>query len=125
MKRVYKQQSRFEMKHLGTVLFAAFMVFVAFRILTPPSDELSLIDSPDGTKTARLRRYFYFDNQPSYKIYYREKGKTAWLGLYHLPAFTNISPELAEPAIAWTDDSGQLDFLMNGTSIWHHVFPEP
>ena len=124
MKRDYQKQSRFGLKQLRTVLFAAFMMFVAYKILTPPSDELALIDSPDGTKTARLRRYFYLDNQPSYKIYYREKGKSAWLGLYHLPAYTNIPPEQAEPDIAWTDDSSRLDFVMNGTSIWHHVFQD-
>ncbi len=122
MKRVYKKQSLFSSKQLGTVLFAAFMVLVAFKILTPPSDELEQLDSPDGTMTARLRRYFYFDNQPSYKIYYREKGKAAWLGLYHLPAYTNIPPELAQPELEWSDQSDRLDFLMNGTSIWHHVF---
>lgn len=124
MKRVYKKQSLFDPGKLGKVVFAAFMVFVAFKILTPPSEEMALLNSPDGTKTARLLRYFYFDNQPSYKIYYRKKDKVAWLGLYHLPAYTNIPPESAEPSIAWTDDSLRLDFIMNGTSIWHHVFTE-
>ncbi len=122
MKRIYKRTPLFNLKQLGTLAFAAFVVYVAFRILTPPSEELMHLRSPDGTKTARLRRYFYFDGQPSYKIYYREDEKFAWLGLYHLPAYTNIPPESAEPAIAWTDDSRRLDFFMNGTSIWHHVF---
>lgn len=124
MKRVYKKQALFSFKQLGTVLFAAFMVFVAYKILTPPSEELMLVDSPDGTRTARLQCYFYYDNQPSYKIYYRDEGKPAWRGLYHLPAYTNIPPESAEPAIEWTDDSRRLDFLMNGTSICHHVFKD-
>ena len=122
MKHVYRRKSLFDPKQLGTLLFAAFVVFIAFKILTPPSEDLALVRSPDGTKTARLHRYFYFDNQPSYKIYYREKEKVAWLGLYHLPAYTNLPPQEAEPAIEWSADSRRLDFLMNGTSIWHHVF---
>ena len=122
MKHVYRRKSLFDPKQLGTLFFAAFVVFIAFRILTPPSEDLDLVRSPDGTKTARLHRYFYFDNQPSYKIYYREKEKVAWLGLYHLPAYTNLPPERAKPSIEWSDDSRRLDFLMNGTSIWHHVF---
>ncbi len=122
MQRSYKKKSPFDLKQLGTLVFATFVVFVAFRILTPPSDELMQVRSPDGTKTARLRRYFYYNNQPSYKIYYRKSDKTMWLGLYHLPAYTNIPPETAEPSIAWSGDSQQLDFIMNGTSIWHHVF---
>ncbi len=122
MKRVYRKQSIFDLKQLGTVLFAAFVVFIAFRILTPPSEEMQQVPSPDGQREARLRRYYYFDNQPSYKIYCREAGKPAWRGLYHLPAYTNIPPETAAPSIAWTDDSKRLDFFMNGTSIWHHIF---
>ncbi len=98
------------------------MVFIAFKILTPPSEALSTIASPNGTRTARLIRYFYFDGQPSYKIHYRNQDESTWLGLFHLPAFTNIPPEQAEPSITWSEDSGRIDFLMNGTSIWHHVF---
>ncbi len=124
MKRVYKKQSLFDLKQLGTLAFAAFVVYVAFKILTPPSEDLERITSPDGTKTARLRQYFYYNNQPSYKVYYRQTEKTAWLGLYHLPAYTNLPPESAEPSLEWSDDSRRLDFMMNGTSIWHHAFTE-
>jgi len=123
MQRVYQKTPLFRPGHLGTVLFAAFVLFIALRILTPPSEELEVKESPDGTRTARLLRYFYLDNQPSYKIYWRETPESSWLGLYHLPAYTNIPPESAEPALEWSRDSHRLDFLMNGTSIWHHVFP--
>ena len=122
MKRVYKQPPVLQIRQLGTVLFAVFVVFVALRILTPPSEDLQLVVSPDGTRTARLQRYYYLDEQPSYKIYWRETPKTLWQGLYHLPAYTNIPPGLAEPELAWSADSHRLDFLMNGTSVWYHVF---
>jgi hypothetical protein len=122
MKRTYSKPSLFDSRQLGTLLFAGFVIFVALRILTPPNDELMRAESPDSSRTARLRRYFYYDNQPSYKIDYRKTGKKVWLGLYRLPAYTNIPPETAAPELAWSDDSARLDFLMNGTSIWHHVF---
>ncbi|MDH3981335.1 MAG: hypothetical protein OES84_00370 [Kiritimatiellaceae bacterium] len=122
MKREYKKQSLFDSKPIGRLVFSLFVVFIAYKILTPPSDETARIDSPDGTKTARLKTEYYFDNQPSYRIFYREKDKKVWLKIYSLPAYTNLPPESAKPEIEWSADSTQLDFLMNGTSIWQYVF---
>ena len=79
MKRVYKKKTRFDPKRAGTIAFALFVLFIAYKILTPPSEELARTDAPDGTRSARLVRYFYFDNQPSYKVYARETGKVLWL----------------------------------------------
>ena len=124
MKRNYKKRPLFEVKHLGRIIFGLFVVFIAYKILTPPSEDSLRITSPDGSKTARLKTEFYFDNQPSYKIYYRETGSKPWQGIYYLPAYTNIPAETAEPDLAWSTDSSRLDFLMNGTSIWHHSFAE-
>ena len=122
MKQSYKKPTLFDSKKLGQFAFTLFVVFVAFRILTPPSDETARIESPDGSKTARLRTFFYFDNQPSYKIYYRDTGKRAWLNLLYLPAYTNDPPELHHAAIEWSPDSESLFFQINGSSIWHHAF---
>jgi hypothetical protein len=122
MKRVYKKKALFDSKKAGQLAFTLFVVFIAYKILTPPSDELARIDSPDGTQSARLVRYFYYNNQPSYKVYHREAGKAFWLNVYHLPAYTNVPPEAAAPGIEWSSDSSRLDFLMNGTSIWHQAF---
>lgn len=124
MKRVYKKKSLFDPKKVGQFAFTLFIIFIAYKILTPPNDELARVDSPDGTRSARLRRVFYYDNQPSYKIDCREEGKVIWLNLYHLPAYTNIPAESAQAGIAWSPDSDRIDFLMNGTSIWHHAFDE-
>jgi hypothetical protein len=121
MKREYKKRSAFNPRKLGQFAFTLFIVFIAYRILTPPSNETARIDSPDGTMTARLRTFYYYDNQPSYKIYYRETGKRAWLNLLYLPAYTN-APSNAEAGIEWSRGSDRLDFLIDGTSIWHHAF---
>ena len=122
MKRNYKKRSLFDSKQLGSFAFMLFIVFVAYKILTPPSNETARIDSPDGSKTARLRTFYYYDNQPSYKIYYRETNKRAWLNLLYLPAYTNTPAESAKAEIEWSSGSDRLDLLINGTSIWHHAF---
>ncbi|WP_372795716.1 hypothetical protein [Pontiella sp.] len=124
MKRNYKKRPIFELKHLGRIVFALFVVFIAYKILTPPSEDALRSEAPDGSKTARLKTEFYFDNQPSYKIYYRESGKKVWQSLFYLPAYTNVPAAAAAPDLQWSEDSGRLDFLMNGTSIWHHTFTE-
>ncbi len=122
MKRTYKKRSLFDFRKLGQFAFTLFIVFIAYKILTPPSDETARIDSPDGTKTARLRTFYYYDNQPSYKVYYRETGKKVWLNLFYLPAYTNAPAQSVEANLKWSSDSRQLDFLINGSSITNHVF---
>jgi hypothetical protein len=122
VKRVYRKRSAFSVKRLGPALFTLFVVYIAYKILTPPSHVLMERGAPDGTMTARLRAFYYYDGLPSYKLDYRKKEKLVWLNLYYLPAYTNIPADSAEPGLQWSDDSERLDFLMNGTSIWHHSF---
>jgi len=121
MKRIYKKKTVLDPKRLGFGVFTFFIVFVAFKILTPPSTELAVIDSPDGSKTVRLRK-FYYVSQPSYKIYYRESGKKGWLNLLYLPSYTNVPHETASESIEWSPDSEHLFFKINGTSIWSYTF---
>lgn len=122
MKRTYKKRFLFDFRKLGQIAFTLFVVYMAYRILTPPSDETARLLSPDGSKTARLRTFYYYDNLPSYKIYYHESGKKIWLNLLYLPAYTNVPAESADASLQWSADSSRLDFLMNGTSIWHYIF---
>lgn len=124
MKRTYKKRALFDSKRLGQFAFTLFVVFIAYKILTPPSNETVRSTSPDGSKTARLKTFFYYDKQPSYKIYYRETGKIAWLNLLYLPVYTNTPPETHQPELQWSPDSRQINFFLNGTSIWHHAFNE-
>jgi hypothetical protein len=124
MKRTYKKKALFDLKRLGQFCFTLFIVYIAFKILTPPSDETVRTTAPDGSKTARLRTFYYLDNQPSYKIYYRDTGKRVWQNLLYLPVYTNTPPELHHPDLQWSKTSDQIDFLINGTSIWHHAFSE-
>ena len=106
---------------MGTAAFMAFIVFVAFKILTPPSTEVAKVSSPDDTRTARLRK-FYYVSQPSYKIDYRDVSKRLWLNLLYLPSYTNVPHATAVETLEWSPDSEQLFFKINGTSIWTHAF---
>lgn len=124
MKRNYKQHPRFNLALLGKILFTTFILFIAYRILTPPSNETARTRSPDGTKTASLRIIYYLENQPSYKIYYREAGTKTWESLFRFSGITNIPQQQAEADIRWSKNSKKLHFMLNGTSIWYHAFTE-
>jgi len=121
MKQSYKKKATFDSKRLGMSIFTLFIVFVAFRIMTPPSTEMAVIKSPDGSKSARLRKFYYL-SQPSYKVYYRESGKKIWLNLLYLQSYTNVPHQTATESIEWSPDSENLYFKINGTSIWSHAF---
>ncbi len=123
MKRTYRKGSLVDMRKAGRIAFMLFVVFVAYRILTPPTEELARTASPDGTRTARLRRTYYAGPWPSYKVYYRETGRQAWLGLHSLPTYTNAPPD-APAELLWSPDSSRLELSINRTSVWHHVFKE-
>ena len=101
--------------------FTLFIVFVAYKILTPPSIELAQVSSPDSSRTARLRK-FYYVSQPSYKIDYRTEGKLLWLNLLNHPGSTNTPPASTTESLSWSPDSETLHFKINGTSVWHHAF---
>jgi hypothetical protein len=121
MNRYKKHRLPFDRRQLGMALFVLFLVFVAYRILTPPEEEVATAVSPDGRKVARLRKIYYV-SQPSYKVEYREIEKPLWQNLLYLPSYTNIPHRAAVEQLEWTPDSEALHFIMNGTSIWHHTF---
>ena len=104
----------------GRVAFILFLIFVAYRILTPTSKEVAQVISPDGTRTARLRKIYYVA-QPSYKIDYRQTGKLLWLNLLYLPSYTN-APPTAQETLLWSSDSQTLFLQINTTSVWRHTF---
>ncbi|QBG46280.1 hypothetical protein EGM51_02250 [Verrucomicrobia bacterium S94] len=124
MKRNYRKRPAFDVRNPGKVIFALFVVFIAYRILTPPSEDTLIVTSPDGSRTARLKTEFYFDHQPSYKIYFRDTDQKYWNSLYYIPAYTNMPPETHHPDLKWSENSVRLDFMLGGSSIWHHVFSE-
>ncbi len=121
MKRIYKKTKTLDLQRIGYGAFTLFVVFVAFRILTPPSQELARINSPDGTMSARLR-VFHYVSEPSYKVDYREADKLVWLNLLYLPSYTNTPHDSSQMNIEWSPNSEHLYLKLNDAPIWHHSF---
>jgi hypothetical protein len=92
------------------------MAFIAFRMLTPPQNNLYQ-DAPNGSQQARLKTFYYTPGIPSYKIYTRPTGTLLWKNQLYLPAYTNTPRPTA--SLQWTHDSQRLDLLINQTSLWH------
>jgi len=109
------------MKKAGVALFTLFLVFTAYKILTPPVTNVITATSPDGSKTARLLKIYYV-SQPSYKIFCRNTGSRQWLPLLYLSAYTNVPHQSAVESLEWSPDSQKLFFQINGTVIWHYDF---
>jgi hypothetical protein len=121
MKRSYRKHRRPDFGKLGVIAFTLFVAFVAYTILTPPSEEVAIAVSPDGLRSAKLQKVYY-TAQPSYKIYYRDTGKRLWLRVLHMPSYTNVPHATAVETLEWTPDSDRLLFSINGTNVWHRVF---
>ena len=121
MKRSYGKRFRLDRAKIGVGLFTLFIAFVAYTILTPPSEKVAVAISPDGRRSAKLERVYYVA-QPSYKIYYRETDKRLWLRLMHMSSYTNVPYATAVETLEWSPDSQQLFFRINGTAVWHYAF---
>jgi hypothetical protein len=123
MKRIYKKHAAFDRKRIGYAVFTLFVVFVAFKILTPPTRELVRIDSPDGSMTARLRM-FHYTSEPSYKVDYREVDKVVWLNLLYLPSYTNAPHSPTQMGLEWSRNSERIYLKLDDTPIWQHAFEQ-
>lgn len=121
MKRVYKKPPKFSIKQVATGIFVVFVLFIAYVILEPPNEEIARIESPDGSKEARLRRFQYTSEEPTYRVYYRESGKWAWLNLLQLPG-SKIENEVAQIQLEWSTNSERLYLHINEAAYWHHTF---
>ncbi len=104
-----------------------FVLFVAFRIFTPPVKTVLVLASPDGIREARLQHVFYYSN-PGFKISVRETPPentplfTPWHTLFYLPEYTNAPAGKRDERMRWSAGSNRLYFEINGAPIWGYDF---
>ncbi|MBC8206361.1 MAG: hypothetical protein ISR85_04610 [Kiritimatiellales bacterium] len=104
---------------IGFLALMGFVLFIAFRILTPPTEVVQRISAPDGSREARLQHVFYYSD-PGYKI--STRTRRFWHTQLYLPEYKGDSAEQRKAAIRWSADSKELFFEINGTPVWSESF---
>lgn len=106
-------------KTFGFLVLMGFVLFVALRIFTPPTEVVQRITAPDGSREARLLLVYYYSD-PGYKVAVRS-GRF-WHTRLYLPEYKDNSTVEREALLRWSADSRQLFFEINGEVIWSEVF---
>lgn len=101
---------------LGLLALMGFVLFVSFRIFTPPTTVVQTLRAPDGSREARLLHVYYYSD-PGYKISIRS-GRF-WHTLFYQPEYAGAG----ELSLRWSDDAAQLYVDLNGRPIWGFDFP--
>ena len=104
---------------IGFLALMGFVLFIAFRILTPPTEVIQRISAPDGSREARLQHVFY-TSDPGYKI--STRTRRLWHTQLYLPEYKVAAVEQRKAAIRWSADSKELFFEINGTPVWSETF---
>jgi hypothetical protein len=104
-----------------------FVLFIAFRIFTPPVKTVQVLAAPDGSREARLQHVYYYSS-PGFKIGVRETpaGKSPvlnrWQTLFYLSEYTNAPAGERTERMRWSAGSNRLYFEVNGAPIWGYDF---
>lgn len=104
---------------IGFLALMGFVLFVAFRIFTPPTEEIQRVTAPDGSREARLMLVYYY-SEPGYKVATRTRG--LWHTQLYLPEYKGEDSGVSEASIRWSADSKELFLEMNGRPIWSERF---
>lgn len=97
---------------------AAGLLWLGFTFLVPPSWMLQRLDSPDGTRSARLLRSLYL--KPHLAVQIRES--VPWTTVYYSPPIpADFRADLGE-RLAWTPDSTTLFLRLTNRVIWARDF---
>lgn len=97
------------------------VMYVALHILVPPAWMIQRLDSPDGTRSARLLRTRYAAKE-SLVV----KARDGWglRTLFYSPPLTNdFRVDLGE-RLYWSEDSRRLFLRLEGRSAWGYDFNE-
>ncbi|MFT5125954.1 MAG: hypothetical protein ACI9TH_004711 [Kiritimatiellia bacterium] len=96
----------------GIVYFIGFILLcvIGMKILRQPTWLVQRLDSPDGSKTAVLKRVQYI--QHYYKVQAREHK--LWHTVFTTGGVTNMYTVDLRERIMWSDDSDKLYFTLQG-----------
>ena len=95
-------------------------ILLWMKILKEPTWLVHRLDSPDGSKTAVLKRVQYL--QHYYKVQARE-GKL-WHTVFATGSITNTYQVDLRERIMWSDDSEKLYFTLQGKMVAGYDFGE-
>jgi hypothetical protein len=97
------------------------VMYVALRILVPPSWMIQRLDSPDGSRTARLLRTRYVSRE---NLVVQARDRWGLRTLFYSPALTNdFRVDLGE-RLSWSEDSRRLFLKLEGRPAWGYDFDE-
>lgn len=111
------------LRAISLLALMGFVLFIAFRIFTPPVKTVQVLAAPDGSREARLQHVYYYSD-PGFKIAVRETppGKSPffnpWHTLFYLSEYTNAPAGKRTERMRWSAGSSRLYFEVNGTAIW-------
>ena len=104
---------------IGFLALMGFVLFVAFRIFTPPTEKIQQITAPDGSREARLM-VVYYSSEPGYKVATRTRG--LWHTQLYIPDYNKVPVEGREISLRWSRDSTELILEINGQVVWRELF---
>jgi hypothetical protein len=107
------------LRAIGFLVLMGFVLFVSFRIFTPPVKTVQILSSPDGSRDARLQHVYYY-SKPGVKIAVRERH--LWHTLFYLSEYTNAPAGAMNEKLRWSEDSKRLYFDINGRLVWGYDF---
>ena len=107
------------LRAIGFLALMGFVLFVSFRIFTPPVKTVQILSAPDGSREARLQ-HVYYSSKPSSKIAVRDRR--LWHTILYLPEYTNAPVGVLNEKLRWSEDSKRLYFDINGKPIWGYDF---
>lgn len=95
------------------------VMVAALRILVPPAWMIQRLDSPDGSRTARLLRTRYVNRE---SLVVKARDRWGLRTLFYSPPLTNdFRVDLGE-RLSWSDDSRRLFLKMEGRPVWGYDF---
>lgn len=110
------------LRAIGFLVLMGFVLFVAFRIFTPPAKTVQILVAPDGRREARLQHIYYY-SKPGFKIAVRERR--LWHTLFYLPEYTNAPAGELKGKLSWSLGSDKLYFDINDKPVWGYDFSQP